>query len=308
MSKAGPSRIGGLIQKLRPDPYMLALVGMVGLASLLPARGQVADGLGLVTKLAVGLLFFLHGARLSSQSVMAGLVHWRLHLTISAISFGLFPLIGLGVKDLLAFTRMTGDLVKAMIGCGKPVIAAVDGVAVGAGAIISMASDLRLATPATKCAFLFTRVGLAGCDMGACALLPRPCRRSAVAGDAIAMAFPSPALVRKSHPPNLISCCCRWWASMRMAIASAWAVAITIDCCKNSNRCQDALVTSVSRTTASKCLGSSRHTGIKRWMTSSLSRIYSKTVSDICCFQVFRLLALAYKKRMLPRSSREWLP
>jgi len=68
---------------------------------------------------------------------------------------------------------MTGDLVKAMIGCGKPIIAAVDGVAVGAGAIIAMASDLRLATPATKCAFLFTRVGLAGCDMGACAMLPR---------------------------------------------------------------------------------------------------------------------------------------
>ena len=83
------------------------------------------------------------------------------------------PLIGLPMKDLLAFTRMTGDLVKAMISCGKPIIAAVDGVAVGAGAIIAMASDLRLATPATKCAFLFTRVGLAGCDMGACAMLPR---------------------------------------------------------------------------------------------------------------------------------------
>lgn len=83
------------------------------------------------------------------------------------------PLIGLPMKDLLAFTRMTGDLVKAMIGCGKPIIAAVDGVAVGAGAIIAMASDLRLATPAAKCAFLFTRVGLAGCDMGACAMLPR---------------------------------------------------------------------------------------------------------------------------------------
>ena len=82
------------------------------------------------------------------------------------------PLIGLPVKELLAFTRMTGDLVKAMIGCGKPIIAAVDGVAVGAGAIIAMASDLRLATPAAKCAFLFTRVGLAGCDMGACAILP----------------------------------------------------------------------------------------------------------------------------------------
>ena len=83
------------------------------------------------------------------------------------------PLVGLDMKGLLAFTRMTGDLVKAMIGCGKPVIAAVDGVAVGAGAIIAMAADLRLATPAAKCAFLFTRVGLAGCDMGACAMLPR---------------------------------------------------------------------------------------------------------------------------------------
>ncbi|MBK4215078.1 enoyl-CoA hydratase family protein [Paracoccus caeni] len=83
------------------------------------------------------------------------------------------PLVGMDMKDLLAFTRMTGDLVKAMIGCGKPIIAAVDGVAVGAGAIIAMASDLRLATPEAKCAFLFTRVGLAGCDMGACAMLPR---------------------------------------------------------------------------------------------------------------------------------------
>jgi enoyl-CoA hydratase/carnithine racemase len=83
------------------------------------------------------------------------------------------PLIGLPMKELLAFTRMTGDLVKAMIGCGKPIIAAVDGVAVGAGAIIAMAADLRLATPQAKCAFLFTRVGLAGCDMGACAILPR---------------------------------------------------------------------------------------------------------------------------------------
>jgi enoyl-CoA hydratase/carnithine racemase len=73
----------------------------------------------------------------------------------------------------LNFTRMTGDLVKAMIGCGKPIISAVDGVAVGAGAIITMASDLRIATPEAKTAFLFTRVGLAGCDMGACAMLPR---------------------------------------------------------------------------------------------------------------------------------------
>lgn len=83
------------------------------------------------------------------------------------------PLIGMDMKGLLAFTRMTGDLVKAIIGCGKPVIAAVDGTCVGAGAILAMAADLRLASPQAKCAFLFTRVGLAGCDMGACAMLPR---------------------------------------------------------------------------------------------------------------------------------------
>ncbi len=83
------------------------------------------------------------------------------------------PLIGRPMTDLLAFTRMTGDLVKAMIGCSKPIIAAIDGVCVGAGAIVAMASDLRLATPGASTAFLFTRVGLAGCDMGACAILPR---------------------------------------------------------------------------------------------------------------------------------------
>ncbi len=83
------------------------------------------------------------------------------------------PLVRMDMKQLLSFTRMTGDLVKAMIHCGKPIIAAVDGVCVGAGAIIAMASDIRLATPEAKTAFLFTRVGLAGCDMGACAMLPR---------------------------------------------------------------------------------------------------------------------------------------
>lgn len=83
------------------------------------------------------------------------------------------PLTEMSMKELLAFTRMTGDLVKAMIGCGKPIIAAVDGVCAGAGAIIAMASDLRVATPEAKVAFLFNRVGLAGCDMGACAVLPR---------------------------------------------------------------------------------------------------------------------------------------
>lgn len=83
------------------------------------------------------------------------------------------PLTRMSMKELLAFTRMTGDLVKAILGCGKPVIAAIDGICVGAGAIIAMASDMRIATPAAKTAFLFTRVGLAGCDMGACAILPR---------------------------------------------------------------------------------------------------------------------------------------
>ncbi len=83
------------------------------------------------------------------------------------------PLTKMNMKELLAFTRMTGDLVKAMINCAKPVISAVDGVCAGAGAIIAMASDLRVGTPDTKVAFLFNRVGLAGCDMGACAILPR---------------------------------------------------------------------------------------------------------------------------------------
>src|ERR1700758_4266022 len=83
------------------------------------------------------------------------------------------PLMAMDMKQLLAFTRMTGDLVKAMLACGKPIIAAVDGVAAGAGAIIAMAADLRIATPNAQTAFLFNRVGLAGCDMGACAILPR---------------------------------------------------------------------------------------------------------------------------------------
>ncbi len=76
-------------------------------------------------------------------------------------------------RGLMRFTAMTGALVKAMRACPQPVIAAVDGIAAGAGAIVAMASDLRLATPEAKVAFLFNRVGLAGCDMGACAILPR---------------------------------------------------------------------------------------------------------------------------------------
>ena len=77
------------------------------------------------------------------------------------------------MDDLLAFTRMTGDLVQAMRNCPQPIIAAIDGACVGAGAILAMASDLRIGTARSKVAFLFTRVGLSGADMGACALLPR---------------------------------------------------------------------------------------------------------------------------------------
>jgi enoyl-CoA hydratase/carnithine racemase len=83
------------------------------------------------------------------------------------------PLTKLDMPGLLAFTRMTGDLVKAIRACPQPVIAAVDGVCAGAGAMLALAADIRLGTARSKTAFLFTRVGLAGCDMGACALLPR---------------------------------------------------------------------------------------------------------------------------------------
>ena len=83
------------------------------------------------------------------------------------------PLTKMDRDGLLRFTRMTGDLVRAMRACPQPIIAALDGVCVGAGAMIATAADLRLGSPRAKVAFLFTRVGLAGCDMGACALLPR---------------------------------------------------------------------------------------------------------------------------------------
>ncbi|MDR1969485.1 MAG: enoyl-CoA hydratase family protein [Burkholderiaceae bacterium] len=83
------------------------------------------------------------------------------------------PLVRLKAPELLMFTRMTGELVKTMRACPQPIVAAVDGVCAGAGAIVAMASDLRLGTARSKTAFLFNRVGLAGCDMGACAMLPR---------------------------------------------------------------------------------------------------------------------------------------
>jgi enoyl-CoA hydratase/carnithine racemase len=83
------------------------------------------------------------------------------------------PLVKLKAPELLMFTRMTGDVVKAMRLCPQPIVAAIDGVCAGAGAILAMASDLRVGTARSKTAFLFNRVGLAGCDMGACAMLPR---------------------------------------------------------------------------------------------------------------------------------------
>ena len=83
------------------------------------------------------------------------------------------PLVAMAAPDLLRFTRMTGDLVLAMRACPQPIVAAVDGVCAGAGAIMAMASDLRIGTARARTAFLFNRVGLAGCDMGACAMLPR---------------------------------------------------------------------------------------------------------------------------------------
>ena len=83
------------------------------------------------------------------------------------------PLIEMTTVQLLEFTRMTGEVVKAMRACPQPIVAAIDGVCAGAGAIIAMASDLRIGTANAKVAFLFNRVGLAGCDMGACAILPR---------------------------------------------------------------------------------------------------------------------------------------
>ena len=83
------------------------------------------------------------------------------------------PLTRMSMPDLLTFTRMTGDLVKAMRACPQPIVSAIDGVCAGAGAIVAMASDLRVGTARSKVAFLFTRVGLAGCDMGSCSILPR---------------------------------------------------------------------------------------------------------------------------------------
>jgi sodium/bile acid cotransporter 7 len=88
------------LARLRPDPYILAILAMVAVASLFPARGPVADGLSLVSKVLIGLLFFFHGAKLSREAVIAGLAHWRLHVTVLAATFALFPLLGLAVQLL----------------------------------------------------------------------------------------------------------------------------------------------------------------------------------------------------------------
>jgi sodium/bile acid cotransporter 7 len=99
-------------RQLAPDRYVLAILGMVVLASMLPVRGQVAVDLSLVTKLVIALLFFLHGAKLSREAVIAGITHWRLHLVILASTFVLFPLLGLG------FARLPAAILPPMLATG----------------------------------------------------------------------------------------------------------------------------------------------------------------------------------------------
>ena len=94
------TRSGGLFSRLKVDSYLLLIIAMVAAASLLPARGEAAVGFGWGTKIAIGLVFFLHGARLSREAVIGGLTHWRLHLVVLAATFGLFPLLCLGVAAL----------------------------------------------------------------------------------------------------------------------------------------------------------------------------------------------------------------
>lgn len=89
-----------VLEKLKLEPYVLALFGMVVLASLLPVRGEAAHGLNIVVKLAIALLFFLHGAKLSRESVVAGATHWRLHLLILAFTFVMFPILGLAISKI----------------------------------------------------------------------------------------------------------------------------------------------------------------------------------------------------------------
>jgi sodium/bile acid cotransporter 7 len=108
------------LKGLAPDRYVLAIIGMVVLASLLPVRGVVATDLGLVTKLVIALLFFLHGAKLSRESVIAGMTHWRLHLLILAATFGLFPLLGLVAMRLPTFMLPTTLATGVLFLCCLP--------------------------------------------------------------------------------------------------------------------------------------------------------------------------------------------
>ena len=101
-----------LLDKLKIEPYVIALFGMVVLASVLPVRGVAAEGLSIVVKLAIALLFFLHGAKLSREAVVAGVTHWRLHLTILAFTFVMFPVLGVIASKLgvLSSTLAAGML------------------------------------------------------------------------------------------------------------------------------------------------------------------------------------------------------
>jgi solute carrier family 10 (sodium/bile acid cotransporter), member 7 len=111
-------RSGGLLSRLPIDKYLLLIISMVVTASLLPARGEAAVGFGWATKIAIGLVFFLHGARLSRDAVIRGLTHWRLHLLVLATTFGLFPLLCLGLDALPAWitpSALAGGIV--FLGC-----------------------------------------------------------------------------------------------------------------------------------------------------------------------------------------------
>jgi len=96
--------VSAVLSKLKIDAYIIALFGMVVLASILPVRGEAATIVGWVVKLAIALLFFLHGAKLSREAVVAGITHWRLHLTILAFTFVLFPILGLAISKVGVLT------------------------------------------------------------------------------------------------------------------------------------------------------------------------------------------------------------
>ena len=113
-----PAKRPGLFARLKIDKYLLLIVSMVVLASLLPARGDAATGFGWATKVGIGLVFFLHGARLSREAVIGGLTHWRLHLVVLAATYGLFPLLCVGLAALPAWITppaLAGGIV--FLGC-----------------------------------------------------------------------------------------------------------------------------------------------------------------------------------------------